>query len=188
VLGDGTGNFTLASSPAVGAYPISVAVGDFNGDGKLDLAVANDQSNTVSILLGDGTGNLTLASSPVTGNNPTSIAVGDFNGDGKLDLAVANNGGGSVSILLGDGAGNFTLASSPLTGGSANSIAVGDFNGDGKLDLAVTNGSGTVSSSWVTAPATSPLPHLRLCRTFHGQWLWETSTGMASWIWRSPAS
>lgn len=62
-----TGNsvgFGLASSPAVGAFPQSVAVGDFNGDGKLDLAVANGGSNTVSVLLGDGTGNFTLASSP----------------------------------------------------------------------------------------------------------------------------
>jgi hypothetical protein len=147
LLGDGTGHFTLASSPATGFYPLSVAVGDFNGDGNLDLAVANQGSNTVSILLGDGTGNFTLASSPVTGTNPWSVAVGDFNGDGKLDLAVANNSpSGTVSILLGDGTGHFNLASSPVTGTNPWSVAVGDFNGDGKLDLAVANGnSNTVS-------------------------------------------
>jgi hypothetical protein len=101
----------MASSLATGLNPYSVAVGDFNGDGKLDLAAANYNSNTISILLGDGTGNFTLASSPATGNFPNSVAVGDFNGDGKLDLAVTNacgsyppcNSPGTVSILLGDG-------------------------------------------------------------------------------------
>jgi FG-GAP-like repeat/Abnormal spindle-like microcephaly-assoc'd, ASPM-SPD-2-Hydin/FG-GAP repeat len=148
LLGDGTGNFTLASSPTTGDNPYSVAVGDFNGDGKLDLAVANFYSNTVSVLLGDGTGNFTLASSPATGEVPVSVAVGDFNGDGKLDLAVAIEGGNNtVSILLGDGTGNFTPASSPVTGvDHPRSVVVGDFNGDGKLDLATANhASNTVS-------------------------------------------
>jgi hypothetical protein len=156
LLGDGRGNFTLASSPVVGGWPWSVAVGDFNGDGKLDLAVANQSSNTVSVLLGDGTGKFTLASSPATDYGPSSVAVGDFNGDGKLDLAVVNLCGidptcsgsfpGTVSILLGDGTGNFTLASSPPTSYAPYSVAVGDFNRDGKLDLAVANsGDGTVS-------------------------------------------
>ena len=139
LLGDGTGQFTLVSSPSVGSWPSSVAVGDFNGDGKLDLAVANQTSNNVSILLGDGTGNFTLASSPGVGASPSWVAVGDFNGDGKLDLAVANQTSNNVSILLGDGTGNFTGASPPATGQWPSSVAIGDFNGDGKLDLAVAN-------------------------------------------------
>jgi len=78
-----------------------VAVGDFNGDGKLDLAVATNISQTASILLGHGTGHFALASSPGAGANPNCVAVGDFNGDGKLDLAVANFAeDGTVSILL----------------------------------------------------------------------------------------
>jgi len=146
LLGDGTGNFTAASSPATGINPLSVAVGDFNGDGKLDLAVANEGSNTVSILLGDGTGNFTAASSPATGSYPQSVAVGDFNGDGKLDLAVTNFSSNTVTVLLGDGTGNFTTALSPATGNGPIGVAVGDFNGDGRLDLAVVNNyDGTVS-------------------------------------------
>ena len=131
--------FGIASSPAVG-YAMSAAVGDFNGDGTLDLAVTNIDNDTVSVLLGNGKGNFALASSPATGSEPESVAVGDFNGDGKLDLAVANTGGSTVSILLGDGTGNFTLVSSPAVGSHPTSVAVGDFNGDGKLDLAVTSG------------------------------------------------
>jgi hypothetical protein len=67
-----------------------VTVGDFNGDGKLDLAVANDLGNNVSVLLGTGTGSFGTATNFTVGSNPRSVTVGDFNGDGKLDLAVAS--------------------------------------------------------------------------------------------------
>jgi len=131
------------SPVTVGTNPYSVAVGDFNGDGKLDLAVANLGSDNLTILLGNGNGTFTpTAQSPIaTGSAPISVAVGDFNGDGKLDLAVADSvRKGTVSILLGNGDGTFTSAASPATGNSPSSVAVGDFNGDGKLDLAVANG------------------------------------------------
>ena len=82
-------------------------MGDLNGDGKLDLAVANALSNDVSILQGNGDGTFQTAVNYAAGTNPYSIAVGDFNGDGKLDLAVANLGGNNVSILQGDGTGSF---------------------------------------------------------------------------------
>jgi len=136
LLGDGTGNFSPASSPAVGDWPTSVAAADFNGDGILDLAVANKHDNTASILLGDGTGNFSLASSSAAGGEPASAVTGDFNGDAIPDLAVAD-WEGTVSILLGDGTGNFTLASSVATGIQPWSLAAGDFNRDGKLDLVV---------------------------------------------------
>ena len=77
----------------------SVTAGDWNGDGKLDLAVANFESANVSILLGNGNGTFQAKVDYATGQYPTSVTAGDWNGDGKLDLAVAN-GDSNVSILL----------------------------------------------------------------------------------------
>jgi len=153
LLGDGSGGFINApGAPAnVGIGDVSLAVGDFNGDGKLDLAITNiatpfpslTVTSYVSVLLGNGTGGFTAApGSPFNvGNQPAGIAVGDFNGDRKLDLAVANTRGNNVSVLLGDGSGGFRNApGSPISVGNLPiHIVVGDFNGDGKLDFAVTN-------------------------------------------------
>jgi hypothetical protein len=140
-------SFAVATDFGAGTYPDSVAVGDFNGDGRQDLVVANFGSNNVSILLGDGAGNFSVPTTFGAGREPISVAVGDFNGDGKQDLAVANffftmN----VSILLGDGTGHFSAATTFSAGRDAYSVAVGDFNGDGKQDLAVANnGSNDIS-------------------------------------------
>jgi hypothetical protein len=144
LLGDGAGGFTPASgSPfPVGTYPKAIAVGDFNGDGFADLAIANYLSNSVTVLLGNGMGGFTAASgSPVTvGNNPFAIAVADFNGDGKADLAVVDNSDQNVVVLLGDGHGGFTSAGSPsAVGNYPYAMVVADFDGDGKADLAVAN-------------------------------------------------
>jgi len=138
------------SPVGVGAFPESVAVGDFNRDGTPDLATANRGAYTVTILLGNGTGGFTQAvGSPVSvGANPISIAVSDFNHDGTPDLATANRGDNTVTILLGDGTGGFTQAvGSPVgVGGQPNSVAVGDFNRDGTPDLATANlGDNTVT-------------------------------------------
>jgi hypothetical protein len=148
LLGNGDGTFVAATAekPATGSIPVSSAVADFNGDGKLDLAVANYASNTVTILLGNGDGTLTAAASPATGSEPTSIAVGDFNGDGKADLVATDSGSNTVTILLGNGDATFTAGASPGTSSEPSFVAVGDFNGDGVPDLAVTNsGSNTVT-------------------------------------------
>ena len=124
-----------------GSGPQSVAVGDFNGDGKPDLAVVNSYSNNVSILLGNGDGTFQIHVDYPTGAQPGSVAIGDFNGDGKLDLAVVNSYSNNVSVLLGNGNGTFQPAVSYGTGSGTGPafVAVGDFNRDGKLDLAVAN-------------------------------------------------
>jgi hypothetical protein len=96
--------------------PRRFAVADFNGDGILDLAVANYSPNTVSILLGTGDGTFTAGASPATGNEPYWLAAGDFNGDGKMDLAVANYEDGTVTILEGKGNGTFATAATSGVG------------------------------------------------------------------------
>ncbi len=146
LLGNGDGTFTPAASPTTGKQAQSIAVGDFNGDGKLDMAIVNGQSDTLTILLGNGDGTFTAAASPAAGNGPYGIATGDFNGDGKLDLATPDFGSNSVTVLLGNGDGTFTAAPSPATGTQPNRVVIADFNGDGKADMAVTNGgSNTVT-------------------------------------------
>src|SRR3989454_1099942 len=138
--------FTAPRDFGVGFNPASVAVGDFNGDGKRDLAVANYNSSTVSVLLGNGNGTFQPAVTLAVGANPLAVAVGDFNRDGKLDLVVANAGAVTVSVLRGDGGGNFQAAQNFATGIRPWSVAVADFNGDGRPDLAVANfGSTNVS-------------------------------------------
>ncbi len=129
-----------SQSPAVGTQPVSVASGDFNGDGVPDLAVANSGGSTVSILLGKGDGTFQAAAALSTGATPRSIAVGDFNRDGHMDLAVAFSNG--VDVFLGNGDGTFTASTaSPQTGFSAAGLTVGDYNRDGWLDLAVLDSS-----------------------------------------------
>ena len=145
LIGDGMGGFTASTgSPfAVGSNPVYIAVGDFNGDGKQDLAVANLNDNTVTILLGDGMGGFAPATaSPITaGTGPDSVAIGDFNGDGIQDLAVSNFTSSGVTILLGNGQGGFAATiGSPLTvGTNPGAVTTADFNGDGFLDLAIAN-------------------------------------------------
>ena len=139
LLGNGDGTFQPSVDFATGAQPTAIAVGDFNGDGKLDLAVANQGDNTVSILLGKGDGTFQTHVDFATGAKPTAIAARDFNGDAKLDLAVVNQDGNSVSILLGKPDGTFQTHVDFAVGTKPAAIAVADFNGDSKLDLAVAN-------------------------------------------------
>ena len=132
-------SFTAATNFGVGTAPTALAVGDFNGDARQDLAVANTTSNNVSILLGDGAGGFGAAVNFTVGSVPQSIAVSDFNGDGKADLAVANQSSNNVSILLGDGAGSFGAAVNFTVGSTPVAVFVGDFNADGKADLVTAN-------------------------------------------------
>jgi hypothetical protein len=147
-LGNGDGTFTQgAVSPIfLGSYLSSIVTGDFNGDGKLDIAVSDSVGNAVIILLGNGDGTFGAPTTIPVGSQPESIITADFNNDGKLDLAVSNFADGTITLLLGNGDGTFTPASgSPYAvGGTPFQFVAGDFNGDGKLDLAVTNLNGTV--------------------------------------------
>jgi hypothetical protein len=140
--------FSTASNFPVGTSPLSIVVGDFNKDGKPDIATGNYGSNNISILLGTGTGSFDTATNFNIGFSPETLELGDFNNDGNLDIVSgSNNRVLGVTILLGNGKGSFGTPTSFDTGEATGySIDSGDFNGDGKLDLVVTHASsGNVS-------------------------------------------
>jgi hypothetical protein len=144
LLGNGTGGFAAPVTFSTGIYyPRSLAVADFNADGKCDVAVANSGDSTVAVLLGNGAGGFTsVATFACGGVAPTqqALAVADFNGDGKMDVVVANGSSNTISVLFGDGSGRLGSVAQVPTGGSyAYSVAVGNFNGDSRSDIAVCN-------------------------------------------------
>ena len=131
---------------ATGNSPAAVITADFNGDGRLDLAVVNQADNTVSILLGKTDGTFQQQVTYPTGASPNAIFAADFNGDGHLDLAITDSQANTVSILLGNGDGTFQPKVDFAVGNDPYALVAADFNGDKNIDLAVANNNdGTVS-------------------------------------------
>jgi len=157
LLGRGDGTFGAKVDYAAGAsdsFPSSVAVGDFNRDGHLDLAVTEYYTPTtgqvgfrrsVAVLLGRGDGTFAPPVEYPTGPGPTKVVVGDLNGDGNPDLVTSDLGSNSVSVLLGRGDGTFAPNSDYPTGGGPNDLALGDLNRDGSLDVVTADADGNVA-------------------------------------------
>ena len=160
--------------------PMSIVVADFNGDGNLDIAIANRTSNDISVLLGKGNGtfNPQVKYSAGAGTDPIAIAAADLNGDGKPDLVVADSGNKSISVLINSGTGTFGAAVEYKVGNSPSAIAAGDLNGDGIADIAVTNASdntvsvlinnGTGTFAAAKTYATDAAPHSVAIADFNG--------------------
>jgi hypothetical protein len=141
LLGNGDGTFQPevdygGGNGSSGDSGSGIAVGDFNGDGNLDIVTADGGAGTVTVLLGDGKGAFGFPTSFPAGGATSSVAVADFNHDGNLDLAVTCCAG--VAVLLGKGDGTFGTAVQYSTNGGT-AVAIGDLNNDGNLDI-VTDG------------------------------------------------
>lgn len=155
-----TGSFVLSLTLSVGSTPEGIALGDLDGDGKLDIVVTNNGSASVSVFRNTATsgainsGSFAARADFTTGTSPQSVAIGDIDGDGKPEIIVANAGSANgISVLQNTSSGTISFAAkvdfaTSSTAGSVNSsvVALGDIDGDGKTDIAVTNfGGGNVS-------------------------------------------
>ena len=148
LLGNGTGKFPTHVQYAVPGNPVAIIAGDFNGDGKMDLATVDQFQSQISVLLGNGDGTFQghKEYATATSGKPVALATADLNGDGKLDIVVADSGTGQISVLLGNGDGTFQTHQETTVGTAPYGVAIGDFNGDGKLDVVTANnGDNTVS-------------------------------------------
>ncbi|MBB5056715.1 hypothetical protein HDF16_001400 [Granulicella aggregans] len=176
LLGNGAGAFTPAPTPAgpTGAHG-ALLTADFNGDGKLDIAIPDTETNSIYVGLGNGNGTFTAATSTPLNDSPLFLATGDLNRDGIADLVLISktaSGGGAIHVLLGQGDGTFAVQAAISIGGDTlANPAIADFNHDGFQDLALYdvvtqqilvlggNGDGTLQSLPVTAVTLSGNPY-----------------------------
>jgi hypothetical protein len=180
LLGNGDGTFKPAVYYAAGASPASVVAADFNGDGNLDLAVADSasSSNNVAILLGNGDGTFQSPKFYSTPSVPTFAAVGDFNNDHRPDLVLMD--GHQVSVMLGNGDGSFQPPINTMLTHGPLALGVGHFTSSGNLDVALTqedlsdyvqlllgNGDGTFRLGTTTYPV-SAIPSSIAVADFRG--------------------
>lgn len=135
-------SFTQAPVYPVDADIRAVATADFDSDGHPDLAVANADASTVTVVLKAGSGKPGIINNYPVGTFPLGVATGDFTGDGKPDIVTASNSNSTVSLLRNDGSGGFVPGGTFNVGSGPVDIATGDFNNNGALDVAVVVGSG----------------------------------------------
>ena len=170
--GDGTFQTQVTYSTGTNSAPRAVTIGDFNGDGKSDLAVSdydiNSATDSISVLLGNGNGTFQPAAITAGLTVNSSIATGDFNGDGKSDLVITSPNSNVVSVYLGNGNGTFQARTDFATAVASGAVTIADINGDGKLDLAMAsynssavavmlgNGNGTFQPQTTYAVGSGP--------------------------------
>ena len=146
LLGNGDGTFHSGTFPVGGEGTIpssgSVALADFNGDGKLDLAATEESTDSIFVFLGNGDGTFQAKQRYTMSHGPYYLGVGDFNQDGNKDIITANAEGESMGVLLGNGDGTFQSAKTYPAGGPAIYAAVQDFNGDNQIDTVVVTNNG----------------------------------------------
>jgi hypothetical protein len=142
--GDGGERFRPARDYVVGGGPFEIAIGDLNGDGRLDIAVANADSDSVTLLFNSGDGHFAAPTNLPVAGNPRGIALGDFNRDGRLDIAVTRFAAAELDVLFGVGNGTFPERRSYGAPVNPQGLAVGDFNRDGWQDVAVAAASGVI--------------------------------------------
>ena len=153
LLNKGTGIFnaqtTVANFVGTGVTPVNLAVGDVNGDGKIDIATANYQNDSASILLGSGDGNFSAPTTVNLGDGPKMVALADMNNDGKLDLVSVNEIANTISIAQGVGEGHFMSALNKPTTFKPTKLIVTDMDGDGNLDVLACGTAGGSAGVWL---------------------------------------
>jgi parallel beta-helix repeat protein len=147
-----SGTFAAKVDYTTATAPQDVTAADFNGDGKVDMAVSNTSSTSVSVFINNGNGTFATKVDYTTGSSPQGITSADFNNDGYPDIAVANNASTTISIFINSGTGTFAAKVDYATNANPIGITTADFNSDGYPDLAVGNngaGAGTTTSVFI---------------------------------------